>query len=50
MFTGCAPPAPGGTGIDPNHIRVHTAEHGAAPAHAAAKVPSARLDGAESVL
>lgn len=50
MFTGCAPPAPAGTGIGPNHIRVNTAEHGAAPAHAAAKVLNAWPDGAESVL
>ncbi|WP_406729408.1 hypothetical protein WJ438_39640 [Streptomyces sp. GD-15H] len=48
MFTGCAPPA--FAGIDPNHIRVNTAEHGAAPANAAAKVLNAWLDGAESVI
>lgn len=50
MFTGCAPPAPAGTGIDPNRTRVNTAEHGAAPARVVAEVLNARLDGAESVL
>lgn len=49
MFTGCAPSVSADTGIDPHHIRGNTAERGAAPAHAAAKAPNARLAGAESV-
>lgn len=48
MFTGCAPSASADADIDPHHIRVDAAERGAAPAHVAAKVPNARLDGAES--